>query len=94
MYCLLYKIDYVLSVEDLADIMPASSSICPHIQPLTYCTAFHEIWVLEIYTKIIWIHLTLSLPMSCIYGAPSKARNLTYIYIYIWKSFFTGDFAS
>jgi hypothetical protein len=28
--------------------------------------------------------LTLSLLMSYIYGAPSKARNLTYIYIYIY----------
>jgi hypothetical protein len=35
--------------------------------------------------------LTLSLLMSYIYGAPSKARNLT---SYIWTRFFTGDFAS
>jgi hypothetical protein len=41
-------------------------------------------------------HLTLSLLMWRIYGAPSKARNLTSyinIYIYIWTRFFTGDFA-
>jgi hypothetical protein len=36
-------------------------------------------------------HLTLSLPMSYIYGAPRKARNLT---SYIWTRFFTGDFVS
>jgi hypothetical protein len=36
--------------------------------------------------------LTLSLLMSYIYGAPSKALNL--MYIYIWTTFFTGDFAS
>jgi hypothetical protein len=34
--------------------------------------------------------LTLSILMLYIYGAPSKARNLTYI----WMRFFTGDFAS
>jgi hypothetical protein len=39
-------------------------------------------------------NLTLSLLMSYIYGAPSKAINLTYIYIYIWTKVFTGDFAS
>jgi hypothetical protein len=37
--------------------------------------------------------LTLSLLMSYIYGALSKARNLT-SYIYIWTRFFTGNFAS
>jgi hypothetical protein len=39
-------------------------------------------------------NLTLSLLMSYIYGAPSKARNLTsYIYIYM-DEIFTGEFAS
>jgi hypothetical protein len=33
--------------------------------------------------------LTLSLLMSYICGAPSKARNLTYIYIY-WRNFLLG----
>jgi hypothetical protein len=37
--------------------------------------------------------LTLSLLMSYMYGAPSKAKNLTYIYIYM-DEIFTGDFAS
>jgi hypothetical protein len=37
------------------------------------------------------IRLTLSLLMSYIYGAPSKARNLT---SYIYGRDFTGDFAS
>jgi hypothetical protein len=38
--------------------------------------------------------LTLSLLMSYIYGAPSKARNLTsYIYIYM-DDIFSVDFAS
>jgi hypothetical protein len=38
--------------------------------------------------------LTLSLLMSYVYGAPSKARNLTsYIYIYM-DEIFTGYFAS
>jgi hypothetical protein len=35
--------------------------------------------------------LILNLLMSYIYGAPSKARNLT---SYIWTRFFTGDFSS
>jgi hypothetical protein len=41
---------------------------------------------------VIIIRLTLSLLMSYIYGAPSKARNLT-SYIYE-RVFFPGDFAS
>jgi hypothetical protein len=36
--------------------------------------------------------LTLTLLMSCIYGAPTKVRNLT-LYIYL-DDIFTGDFAS
>jgi hypothetical protein len=40
--------------------------------------------------------LTLSLLILYIHGAPSKARNLmcVSIYIYIWTRYFTGDFAS
>jgi hypothetical protein len=36
--------------------------------------------------------LNLSLLMSYIYGAPSKARNLTYIYIYIYIYIYGRDF--
>jgi hypothetical protein len=35
-------------------------------------------------------YLTLSLLTSYIYGAPSKARNLTYIYIYMDENFYWG----
>jgi hypothetical protein len=54
-------------------------------------TAERDSVLLQVYSI-----LTLSLLMSYIYGAPSKARNLTYIYIYIhiWMRFFIGDFAS
>jgi hypothetical protein len=37
-------------------------------------------WVLGTICGHCWC-LTLSLLMSCIYGAPSKARNLMYVYI-------------
>jgi hypothetical protein len=41
---------------------------------------------------IMLVKLTLSLLMSYIYGAPSKARNLTCIYIYIWMRFLYWGF--
>jgi hypothetical protein len=45
-----------------------------------------------LYHLVVNLHLTLSLLMSHINGALSKARNLTYIYM--WMRFFTVNFAS
>jgi hypothetical protein len=66
---------------------------------LIIATTNEETWVKLEQTYKEWslAWLTVSLPMSYIYGALSKARNLTsyiYIYIYIWTRYFTGDFVS
>jgi hypothetical protein len=48
------------------------------IQTVQFTLFFHQVWR----HRVKSLSLTLSLLMSYIYGAPSKARFLTYIYIY------------
>jgi hypothetical protein len=55
------------------------------VQPITYsneCALCDPMWL-----TVIEILLTLSLLMSCIYGAPCKARNFNVVYIwtYVWQ---------
>jgi hypothetical protein len=73
-------------------VMPSDIYIYIYIY-IIFSFAVQEMHLIS-YEK--WYTLTLSLLMSCIYiyGAPSKARNLTScIYIYM-DEIFIGDFAS
>jgi hypothetical protein len=64
--------------------------VSKHVAVGTYHGLRIMIYILSYLIKFLcW--LTLSLLMSYIYGAPSKARNLTsYIYIYMDEIFYWG----